>query len=667
MELNWGIIGAGSIARAFATGAKTSKTGKLKAVASRDLAKAQKFATEFGVPTSYGSYEQLLADKSIQAIYNCTPHPMHAQWTIAALEAGKHVLCEKPFAMNYYEAMKMIEVAREKNLCLLEAFMYRCHPQTVKLVELIKGKAIGDVRVIQGTFSFHAGYNPESRLFSNALAGGGIMDVGCYPVSMSRLIAGVAQGKDFADPIEVKGTGRLTPTGVDSWAAGTLKFPGDIVAQVATGVEVNQENVVRVFGSDGQITMHNPWVCNRQKAEVGKIIVRKGQAAPEEIEVPADRTSFSYEIDVFAKAVEDRSHKPAHPAMSNEDTLGNMRTLDLWRAQVGVVYDIEKPQNFTYTVSRKPLAVRAKNNMLYGEMPGVDKKISRLVMGVDNQHSMSHASVMFDDWFERGGTAFDTAHIYGGGQCERMLGWWIKNRGLREQVVLISKGAHTPFCDPKSISTQLAVTLERLQTDHLDLYIMHRDNPEIPVGEFIDVLNEHFKAGRIRAFGGSNWTLARVDEANAYAKKTGKQGFSLVSNNFSLARMVDAVWAGCIQTADRASREWFKERNMPLFAWSSQARGFFLDGRAAPDKKEDEELVRCWYADDNFERLERARELAKKKKCLPINIALAYVLRQPFPTFPLIGPRALWETRTSLQALDIELTPQELAWLNLEA
>jgi aryl-alcohol dehydrogenase-like predicted oxidoreductase len=106
---------------------------------------------------------------------------------------------------------------------------------------------------------------------------------------------------------------------------------------------------------------------------------------------------------------------------------------------------------------------------------------------------------------------------------------------------------------------------------------------------------------------------------------------------------------------------------MPLFPWSSQARGFFLDGRAHPDKKEDAELVRCWYSEDNFQRLERARELAKKRNVLPINIALAYVLNQPFPTFPLIGPRALWETRTSLQALEVKLTPDELAYLNLEA
>ncbi len=665
--LNWGIIGAGSIARAFAVGAKTSKTGKLAAVASRDLAKAQKFAAEFGVGKSYGSYDELLADRSIEAVYVCTPHPMHAQWAIAALEARKHVLCEKPFAVNYYETMKMIEVAREKGLMIAEAFMYRCHPQTAKLVELLKAKAIGDVRLIQATFSFQAGFNPTGRLFANELAGGGILDVGTYAVSVSRLVAGVAMGKEFADAVEVKGTAQLAPTGVDSWAAGTLKFPGGIIAQVATGVELNQDNAVRIYGSAGRITLPNPWVANRQSADQGKIILQKNGQPVEEIAVAADRTSFSYEIDVFGEAVANKSLRPAHPAMSNEDTLGNMRALDAWRREAGVVYNQEKPENFTYTVSRKPLALRRDCNMRYGRVAGVDKKISRLVMGVDNQHTMPHAAVMFDDWFERGGNAFDTAFIYGGGMCERVLGAWVKNRGLREQVVLIGKGAHTPFCDPKSITEQLKITLERMQTSYLDLYIMHRDNPSIPVSEFVDVLNEHVTAGRIRIFGGSNWSLKRIDEANAYAKSKGLQGFSLVSNNFSLARMVDPVWGGCIQSADAESRKWFKDRKMPLFCWSSQARGFFLEGKAAPDKKDDAELVRCWYAEDNFRRLERANELAKKRNVQPINIALAYVLNQPFPTFPLIGPRTLMETRSSLKALDVTLTAQELAWLNLEA
>jgi aryl-alcohol dehydrogenase-like predicted oxidoreductase len=195
--------------------------------------------------------------------------------------------------------------------------------------------------------------------------------------------------------------------------------------------------------------------------------------------------------------------------------------------------------------------------------------------------------------------------------------------------------------------------------------MLHRDNPDIPVGEFIEVLDEHRRAGRVRVFGASNWSLARVEEANAYARERGLGGFAAVSNNFSLARMIEPPWAGCVSASDPASRAWFAETQTPLLPWSSQARGFFT-GRARPDDRSDPELVRCWYSDDNFARLARAEELARKYGVLPVTIALAYVLRQPFPTFPLIGPRALAETRTSCPALDVELTPEEVRWLNLE-
>jgi aryl-alcohol dehydrogenase-like predicted oxidoreductase len=180
------------------------------------------------------------------------------------------------------------------------------------------------------------------------------------------------------------------------------------------------------------------------------------------------------------------------------------------------------------------------------------------------------------------------------------------------------------------------------------------------------VLNEHTRAGRMNVFGGSNWTIDRVEEANAYAKANGLQGFGVVSNNFSLARMVAPPWAGCVSASDPDSRAWFQRTQMPLLAWSSQARGFFIPERAHPDKTDDAELVRCWYSADNFQRLARVNDLAKKRNVLPINIALAYVLNQPFPTFALIGPRQLSETRTSLPALEIELSPDELRWLNLE-
>jgi aryl-alcohol dehydrogenase-like predicted oxidoreductase len=229
---------------------------------------------------------------------------------------------------------------------------------------------------------------------------------------------------------------------------------------------------------------------------------------------------------------------------------------------------------------------------------------------------------------------------------------------------VLGKGAATPFCDPENLSRQLLVSLERMQTDYVDLYMMHRDNEAIPVDEFVDVLNEHQAAGRIRAFGVSNWSLARVQEANEYAAAHHVTGFSALSNNFSLARLVEPIWPGSIATSDAASRAWFARTQTALFPWSSQARGFFAVG--ARDNASDSELVRCWYSDDNFERLARVRALAEERGVLPINVALAYVLCQPFPTFPLIGPRSLQELRTSLPALTVELSADELEWLNLE-
>jgi aryl-alcohol dehydrogenase-like predicted oxidoreductase len=285
-------------------------------------------------------------------------------------------------------------------------------------------------------------------------------------------------------------------------------------------------------------------------------------------------------------------------------------------------------------------------------------------MGCDNQQTLAHASAMFDHFFAAGGNTFDTGYIYGNGRQERLLGRWIGNRGVRDRVVIIVKGAHTPHCDPVSMSAQLTESLERLGTDHADLYLLHRDNPEIAVDEFVDALDAEVRAGRIRAFGGSNWSPTRIDAANAYAERTGRHRFSLLSNHFGLARAYDVPWAGCEHVTDDASRQWLEQRQIPLFPWSSQARGFFT-GRAHPDDHSDPELVRCYYGDDNFERLRRAEKLAAELGVAPTAIALAYVLHQPFPTFPLFGPRTIAETVSSMAALRIELTADQVRWLDL--
>ena len=662
VDVNWGILGTGRIAHEFARGIAQSQTGKLLAVGSRALETARVFGETWQVPHCYGSYEALLEDKEVQAIYISTPHPLHAEWAIKAAEAGKHILCEKPLALNHAEAMAMVEAAHRHDVFLMEAFMYRCHPQTARLVELLRAGRIGKVRTIQATFSFEvdSDYDSEGRLLNNALGGGGILDVGCYCASIARLIAGAARGQDFAEPYRVVGTGYVGETGVDEYAMASLAFPGDIIAELFAGVRVDAGSEVRVLGSEGSLSLAVPFMP--QAGEPHGIVVKR-HGEPETHITFADNPFglYALEADTVARYIEERQA----PVMSWDDTLGNMRLLDQWRAALGVVYAAEQPQGQTLPLNKRPLAVHSGSVMKYGQIEGVGKPISRLIMGVDNQVAWPHASVMFDDFFERGGNCFDTGYIYGDGLCEKILGQWIKNRSIREQVVILDKGAHTPHCNPDALSSQLLTSLERLQVEYLDIYMLHRDNPDIPVGEFITVLNEHKNAGRLHVFGASNWSIERVSEANAWAAAHNMAGFSAMSNNFSLARMVDPVWAGCISASDEQSRAWLTAQQMPLLPWSSQARGFFT-GRARQDDLSDPELVRCWYSSDNFQRLARASELAQKRGVLPITVALAYVLCQPFPTFPLIGPRLLSETRTSFPGLTVELTPEELRWLNLE-
>ena len=341
--LRWGILGTGEIAATFAQGLAGSRTGRLVAVGSRTRAAAEAFGETFAAPRRHGAYEALLADPEVQAVYVATPHPMHAEWAVRAAAAGKHILCEKPIGVSRADAETIVEAARRHDVFLMEAFMYRCHPQTHKLVELLREKAVGEVRVVQATFSFHRplGHDPESRLLSNALAGGGILDVGGYPVSMARLVAGVAAGADFADPTEVTGAAHLGRTGVDEWAVASLKFPGGVLAQVAAGVQVEQENVVRVYGSDGWILLPQPWVPARDGGSSKIIVHRRGEQRPREVVVESPRGIYSIEADTVAANVP-RRQAPS-PAMSWADSLGNMQTLDRWREAVGLVYEFEKP------------------------------------------------------------------------------------------------------------------------------------------------------------------------------------------------------------------------------------------------------------------------------------------------------------------------------------
>jgi len=336
--LSWGLLATGRIAGFFARHLSQSKTGRIAAVGSRSRSATDRFGAEHNVPRRHASYEALLADPNVQAVYISTPHPMHAEWCLRAAEAKKHILCEKPLTLNHAEALTVIEAARKHDVFLMEAFAYRCHPQTAKIVELIRAKVIGDVRMIHTSFGFQAKYDPANRLFSNELGGGSILDVGCYPVSMSRLIAGAATGKSFADPIEIKGCAHFTPTGVDSRAVACLKFPGDILAELSSAVEVQQENSVRIFGSEGSLLVSAPWTPGRDNRPT-KILVERNGEPVKEISVESPLLRFAVEADYVAAHIAERQA----PAMSWKDTLGNMKTLDLWRESIGLVYESERP------------------------------------------------------------------------------------------------------------------------------------------------------------------------------------------------------------------------------------------------------------------------------------------------------------------------------------
>ena len=660
-KLKWGILATGRIAGNFVKGVAHSHAGQVVAVGSRSQEKADKFAAEHNIARRHGSYQALLADPEVQAVYLATPHPMHAEWAIKAAEAGKHILCEKPMGINHAEAMAIVQAARDNNVFLMEAYMYRCAPQTAKLVELIRSGIIGQVRVIRAAFSFHAGFNPEGRLFSNAMAGGGILDVGGYCTSMCRLIAGAAQGKDFVDPTALTGGGHIGQSGVDELAVATMTFPGGILAYLSTGISANQDNAVQVFGSEGNILVSTPWIVSREGGTTEIVVKVNKDKEPQRIAVQTGEWLYGLEADHVAANIARRQA----PAMSWGDSLGNAKAMDAWRASFGLVYEAEKPENVP-TVCRRPLNVKRDHGMKFGRIAGVDKPISRLVMGCDNQVTMPHAAVMYDDFFQHGGNAFDTAYVYCGAKSEKLLGQWIRNRNIREQVVIIDKGSHTPWCTPKDLVRQFNESLERLGADYVDIYMMHRDNLDVPVGEFVDAMAGLQRAGKMRIFGASNWTRERFTAANAYARSKGITGLSVLSNNFSLAEALDVPWGGCLSCSGKAWREWLDANKVPVLSWSSQARGFFTS-RSRPDDRSDAEMVRCWYSEDNFQRKARAVELAAKLGVDPVAVALAWVLHQQFPTFALIGPRTLPETRSSWAGLAIELTPEQTAWLNLEA
>ncbi len=305
--VRWGLMSTARINAAVIPGLQESAESELVAVASREHERAVEYAREWGIPRAHGSYDALLADDEIEAVYISLPNGPHVEWSIRALEAGKHVLCEKPLARHPADVMRAFDAADRAGRLLMEAFMWRHHPQTLRLLELVRGGAIGELRLVRASFSFTI--LPGDVRLDPALAGGSLMDVGCYCVSGSRLLAG--------EPVTAVARQVLGPSGIDMRLAGTLVFPGEVLAQVDCAFDLPERQGLEAVGSTGTLHVATPWGVQ----EPG-IVLRRGPDR-ELIEIEAaDR--YRLQGDNFNRAIRGVEEQ----LLGRADALGQARAID---------------------------------------------------------------------------------------------------------------------------------------------------------------------------------------------------------------------------------------------------------------------------------------------------------------------------------------------------
>ncbi len=332
--LRWGILGCGNISQQFCTGIRDRPGHSLVVAGSRSIDKAEQFARTHGVARVVGSYDALIHDPAINAVYLALPNSMHHEWSLKALRAGKHVLCEKPIATDAAQAQEMFDVAAKQGLHLVEAFMYRSHPQTRAVLEDIARGEIGDVRVIRTSFCIYAFRIDGNIRFDRTLAGGALMDVGCYCVNFSRLIA-------RSEPERIVAMSRLHESGVDEVTQVSLHFPNNILATFTCALRVQADNKAEICGTGGYMRIGWPWKPQQTASySLGfNIPPRQDVTAPPPKQpmtrnVTADRPLYLLEADDFAATVFDS----APPAIAREDSIGNMRVLDEIRRQIGLQF-----------------------------------------------------------------------------------------------------------------------------------------------------------------------------------------------------------------------------------------------------------------------------------------------------------------------------------------
>jgi predicted dehydrogenase len=328
-SVRWGIIGCGQIAHRLADGINSAANATLTAVASRSADKAAEFGRQHGAEKALEGYQTLLDDSDVQVAYIALPNHMHAEWTVRAARAGKHILCEKPFAVNVAQAEEMIAAARQAGVFLMEAFMYRCeHPATERLLEIVRSGLIGELHLLRMAFGYKLGPRYENIRLSNTAAGGALMDVGCYPISLARLLAG-------GEPVEISAVAKIGEISrVDETFAGLLKFPSGLIATMTAATQVAIGPGTEIWGSEGRIRIDHVY---NPPAEGHTLEIVVGDESRSEV-INIGKTGAQVEVEHVSR----RLDKAESPGMSWDDTLGNQRVLDDLRREIGLVFDCER-------------------------------------------------------------------------------------------------------------------------------------------------------------------------------------------------------------------------------------------------------------------------------------------------------------------------------------
>ena len=321
--IRWGLLSTARINRLVLEGAAETGEVDVVAVASRDAQRAESYAREHGIPRAYGSYQALLEDLDVEAVYISLPNALHVEWTLRALEAGKHVLCEKPFSRRPEAVERAFELADSKGLVLSEGFMWRHHPQTKALAALTAEGAVGRLRLVRASFGFQLAsvHGPDDTRFSPELDGGSLMDVGSYCVNAIRLLAG--------EPERVQGEQALGESGVDVVFAGTLRCAGNVLAQFDCGFVVPDRAALEVVGEDGSLVVGDPWHVRAPGIELR----REGAPRVEPITIEPTN-SYRLELEDVCAAI----RGAAAPLLGRDDALGQARAIDaLYRSAAGTV------------------------------------------------------------------------------------------------------------------------------------------------------------------------------------------------------------------------------------------------------------------------------------------------------------------------------------------